>query len=129
MNSHVWFKALTHSSNQYFPNFWFVHRTVYVTKKFELEIKVFCSESSELATDLGFGVSVCILLLSAVNCRLCPPTSQGSRDSSQGGRLSIQCLVHHVAVNVGLEKEENRQRVKQRTASCPWGGRKETEVA
>ena len=53
---------------------------MYVTKKFELEIKVFCSESSELATDCGFGVSVCILLLSAVNSRLYPPTSQGSRD-------------------------------------------------
>nr|CAI9711278.1 unnamed protein product [Rangifer tarandus platyrhynchus] len=46
---------------------------------------------------------------SAVNCRLCPPTSQGCRDGSQGGRLSIQCLVHHVAVKVGLEKEENRE--------------------
>ena len=82
-----------------------MHRTVYVTKKFELEIKVFCSESSELATDCGFGVSVCILLLSAVNSRLYPPTSQGSRDGSRGGRISIHCLVHHVDVTLGLEED------------------------
>lgn len=106
MNSHIWFKALTHSSNQYFLDFWYVHRAVYVTEKFELEIKVICSESSELTTDCGFGVSVCILLLSAVTCRLCPPTSQGSRDGSQGGRISIHCLVHHADVKMGLEKED-----------------------
>ena len=83
-----------------------MHRAVYVTEKFELEIKAVHSESSELATDCGFGVSVCILLLSAVNCRLGLPTSQGSRDGSQGGRISIHCLVHHADVKMGLEKED-----------------------